>query len=114
MQAILSLQQACAAQIATPQTIGLAIGTVMGSTSLSYVFHHYSEFIQDTNVQSQSNGRCPNKRGAGREIRIPSTVDLLRSESLSRKSSPGHRTLGAESGFVGYCLAVSLGAWSLG
>ncbi|KAL2005075.1 hypothetical protein VTN00DRAFT_2925 [Thermoascus crustaceus] len=33
--AILSLQQACAAQIATPSTIGTVIGTVMASTSLS-------------------------------------------------------------------------------
>ncbi|KAJ5624775.1 hypothetical protein N7510_001084 [Penicillium lagena] len=33
--AILSLQQACAAQIATPDTIGLAIGSVVGSTALS-------------------------------------------------------------------------------
>ncbi|KAJ5101405.1 hypothetical protein NUU61_003627 [Penicillium alfredii] len=32
---ILSLQQACAAQIATPSTIGLAIGSVSGSTALS-------------------------------------------------------------------------------
>ncbi|ODM17037.1 hypothetical protein SI65_07436 [Aspergillus cristatus] len=32
---ILSLQQACAAQVATSQTLGLAIGAVMGSTSLS-------------------------------------------------------------------------------
>ncbi|KEY84152.1 MFS monocarboxylate transporter, partial [Aspergillus fumigatus] len=33
--AILSLQQACAAQIATPNTLGLSIGAVMASTSLS-------------------------------------------------------------------------------
>ncbi|KAF7592018.1 hypothetical protein BBP40_000799 [Aspergillus hancockii] len=33
--AILSLQQACAAQVATPQTIGLVMGTVMASTSFS-------------------------------------------------------------------------------
>ncbi|KAE8151421.1 major facilitator superfamily domain-containing protein [Aspergillus avenaceus] len=33
--AILSLQQACAAQVSTPQTLGLAIGTVMASTSFS-------------------------------------------------------------------------------
>ncbi|EAW12260.1 putative MFS monocarboxylate transporter [Aspergillus clavatus NRRL 1] len=33
--AILALQQACAAQIATPKTLGLAIGAVMASTSLS-------------------------------------------------------------------------------
>ncbi|GIK05301.1 hypothetical protein Aspvir_009406 [Aspergillus viridinutans] len=33
--AILSLQQACAAQIATPGTLGLSIGAVMASTSLS-------------------------------------------------------------------------------
>ncbi|RHZ65225.1 hypothetical protein CDV55_102676 [Aspergillus turcosus] len=33
--AILSLQQACAAQIATPKTLGLSIGAVMASTSLS-------------------------------------------------------------------------------
>ncbi|KAJ5818811.1 hypothetical protein N7474_004402 [Penicillium riverlandense] len=33
--AILSLQQACAAQVATSDTIGLAIGSVVGSTSLS-------------------------------------------------------------------------------
>lgn len=32
---ILSLQQACAAQIATPRTLGLTIGVVMASTSLS-------------------------------------------------------------------------------
>ncbi|KAJ5633209.1 hypothetical protein N7490_009548 [Penicillium lividum] len=32
---ILSLQQACAAQLATPSTFGLAIGGVAGSTSLS-------------------------------------------------------------------------------
>ncbi|KAM0098774.1 hypothetical protein ACP6JE_006719 [Aspergillus fumigatus] len=34
-KAILSLQQACAAQIATPNTLGLSIGAVMASTSLS-------------------------------------------------------------------------------
>jgi MFS family permease len=34
-QGILSLQQACAAQLATPSTIGLAIGSVTGSTALS-------------------------------------------------------------------------------
>ncbi|RHZ43330.1 putative MFS monocarboxylate transporter [Aspergillus thermomutatus] len=33
--AILSLQQACAAQIATPKNLGLSIGAVMASTSLS-------------------------------------------------------------------------------
>ncbi|THC92341.1 hypothetical protein EYZ11_008185 [Aspergillus tanneri] len=33
--AILSLQQACAVQISTPRTIGLTIGIVMASTSLS-------------------------------------------------------------------------------
>ncbi|KNG80207.1 MFS monocarboxylate transporter [Aspergillus nomiae NRRL 13137] len=33
--AILSLQQACAAQVATPQTIGLTMGTVMAATSFS-------------------------------------------------------------------------------
>ncbi|KAE8391200.1 major facilitator superfamily domain-containing protein [Aspergillus alliaceus] len=33
--AILSLQQACAAQVSTPQTIGLTIGTVMAATSFS-------------------------------------------------------------------------------
>ncbi|KKK14093.1 hypothetical protein P175DRAFT_0428954 [Aspergillus ochraceoroseus IBT 24754] len=33
--AILSLQQVCAVQVATPETIGLAIGCVMASTSLS-------------------------------------------------------------------------------
>ncbi|KAJ5691964.1 hypothetical protein N7462_001387 [Penicillium macrosclerotiorum] len=32
---ILSLQQACAAQVATPSTLGLAIGSVCGSTALS-------------------------------------------------------------------------------
>ncbi|KAJ6186837.1 hypothetical protein N7519_001745 [Penicillium mononematosum] len=32
---ILSLQQACAAQVATPNTLGLAMGTVSGSTALS-------------------------------------------------------------------------------
>ncbi|CAP74170.1 Pc14g00290 [Penicillium rubens Wisconsin 54-1255] len=32
---ILSLQQACAAQVATPSTLGLAIGTVSASTALS-------------------------------------------------------------------------------
>ncbi|CAG8131062.1 unnamed protein product [Penicillium nalgiovense] len=32
---ILSLQQACAAQVATPSTLGLAMGTVSGSTALS-------------------------------------------------------------------------------
>jgi MFS family permease len=34
-QGVLSLQQACAAQLATLPTIGLAIGTVTGSTALS-------------------------------------------------------------------------------
>jgi predicted MFS family arabinose efflux permease len=34
-QSVLSLQQACAAQLATLPTIGLAIGTVTGSTALS-------------------------------------------------------------------------------
>ncbi|KAE8378275.1 major facilitator superfamily domain-containing protein [Aspergillus bertholletiae] len=33
--AILSLQQACAAQVSTPQTIGLTLGTVMAATSFS-------------------------------------------------------------------------------
>ncbi|KAL4941999.1 hypothetical protein BDV06DRAFT_235715 [Aspergillus oleicola] len=33
--AILSLQQVCAVQIATPQTIGLAVGTIFGAASLS-------------------------------------------------------------------------------
>ncbi|CAG8169214.1 unnamed protein product [Penicillium olsonii] len=33
--AIMSLQQACAAQISTPQTLGMTIGTVMASASLS-------------------------------------------------------------------------------
>ncbi|OGM42378.1 MFS monocarboxylate transporter [Aspergillus bombycis] len=33
--AILSLQQACAVQVATPQTIGLTMGTVMAATSFS-------------------------------------------------------------------------------
>ncbi|KAL3477280.1 major facilitator superfamily domain-containing protein [Aspergillus californicus] len=33
--AILSLQQVCAAQIATPQTLGLAVGTIMATTSFS-------------------------------------------------------------------------------
>ncbi|CDM37652.1 unnamed protein product [Penicillium roqueforti FM164] len=32
---ILSLQQACAAQVATSTTLGLAIGTVSGATALS-------------------------------------------------------------------------------
>lgn len=32
---ILSLQQACAAQVATPSTFGLAIGGVAGSTAFS-------------------------------------------------------------------------------
>ncbi|KAJ5241777.1 uncharacterized protein N7469_000104 [Penicillium citrinum] len=32
---ILSLQQACAAQVATPTTMGLAIGSVVGATALS-------------------------------------------------------------------------------
>ncbi|KAL4800848.1 major facilitator superfamily domain-containing protein [Aspergillus venezuelensis] len=32
--AILSLQQVCAAQVATPQTIGLAVGTIFGAGSL--------------------------------------------------------------------------------
>ncbi|KAJ6112512.1 hypothetical protein N7512_007836 [Penicillium capsulatum] len=32
---ILSLQQACAAQVATPSTLGLAIGSVSGATALS-------------------------------------------------------------------------------
>ncbi|EKV08472.1 MFS monocarboxylate transporter, putative [Penicillium digitatum PHI26] len=36
---ILSLQQACAAQISTSTTLGLAIGTVSGSTALSYDRH---------------------------------------------------------------------------
>lgn len=36
-QGILSLQQACAAQVASRHTMGLAIGTVVGSTALSYV-----------------------------------------------------------------------------
>jgi MFS family permease len=35
VQSVLSLQQACAAQLATLPTIGLAIGTVTGSTALS-------------------------------------------------------------------------------
>ncbi|KAJ5085338.1 MFS monocarboxylate transporter [Penicillium argentinense] len=35
--AILSLQQACAAQISTPKTIGRTMGIVMASASLSYV-----------------------------------------------------------------------------
>lgn len=35
-QGILSLQQACSAQLATPTTIGLAIGGVSGVTSFSY------------------------------------------------------------------------------
>ena len=34
-QGILSLQQACAAQVSTPSTLGLTIGTVAGSTALS-------------------------------------------------------------------------------
>ncbi|KAI2931667.1 hypothetical protein CBS147321_10191 [Aspergillus niger] len=33
--AILSLQQACALQLATPKTVGLAVGVVMGATALS-------------------------------------------------------------------------------
>ncbi|KAL2816053.1 major facilitator superfamily domain-containing protein [Aspergillus cavernicola] len=33
--AILSLQQVCAVQIATPQTLGLAVGTIMASASFS-------------------------------------------------------------------------------
>ncbi|KAL4921324.1 major facilitator superfamily domain-containing protein [Aspergillus aurantiobrunneus] len=33
--AILSLQQVCAAQIATPQTIGLAVGTIFAASALS-------------------------------------------------------------------------------
>ncbi|RAL06182.1 putative MFS monocarboxylate transporter [Aspergillus ibericus CBS 121593] len=33
--AILSLQQACALQLATPRTVGLAVGVVMASTALS-------------------------------------------------------------------------------
>lgn len=98
----MSLQQACAAQVATSQTLGLAIGAVMGSTSLSYD----SSFLQhfSASLTIKGNGWNSDQRPAGREIWIPGAFDLLWSESPGRGCPPCYRSVGAESEFVCYCL----------
>jgi MFS family permease len=57
-QGVLSLQQACAAQLATPPTLGLAIGTVTGSTALSYVLSYLIRCVPL--IVPQRDGQCSN------------------------------------------------------